>query len=454
MDLNNMQRGGLKNLQNHRTGLDKDAIWADMNQKKKRRPFFWLWFGAFAFLIGIVGIYFLSDFGKSTPITKVSSVEKINQEIANSNNNIVDQIETAIPNSTSETSLIQNKEVVKTSTSLVKSEVTKETDFSNSNLKTEAKSTTVFKNQKAPINLNIEKRQSQFASTKGNFHRPLKTNQLPLLSTKKENFEEQFEIDLLPIRLAALELESIIKLESPSLKEVKPIKRQTQTNGFSIDIYTGIGTHFKQLEMKNAFVTDEYFNFRREEIKSLESYAFGIGLTKRMNNKWSIGSGVEIAIYQESISYKGTKVENTGTFDPNLLPIGSNQNTFLVTKENSTYYNEFYQLNAPIILGYKIKSGKIRMETKLGVVLNWNYASNGEFKNEEDTLTNLAPFYKKGLGLSYRFGWNFGYALGNQTILSLNPKFDWNPNEWTTSQNVISEKRNAIGLDLGISKGF
>jgi len=411
MDLNNFEQGGLKNLQNHRTGFDKDAMWDEMKEKKKQRPILWLWSGASLLLIGIIGFYFLFDFEKSTPIADVILNEKIIIETTNSDNYSNEKMEDTIPNSTSEKSLTKISEVKKTTNFLIEN--------------------------------------SKHRSIKSS--RQQNTKQSSILPTKEKFLQEKFQIKLLSMRVTDLEMETKLKLKTPTLKEVKLIKRLPKVNNFSIDFYAGIGSHFRLLEKKNALVSDDFFNFRKKEIRPIESYAFGIGLTKSINRKWSIGSGVEIVIHQESFKYQRTIVENTGTLDLNS---GTDPNTFLVTEENSTYYNQFYQLNAPIFLGYQMHTRKIRIEPQLGVVLNWNHSSNGEYKNEEEILTDLAPFYKKGFGVSYRFGFKFSYVLGNQTLLSIHPKYDWNPNDWTTAQNIISEKRNTIRLDLGISKGF
>ena len=78
MDLNNNKRGSLKNLQNHKTGFDKEAMWAVLEPKEKKKRFpFWWWFGGSALALAAVGMIWF--FNSQEVISKSELVENTQQ---------------------------------------------------------------------------------------------------------------------------------------------------------------------------------------------------------------------------------------------------------------------------------------------------------------------------------------------------------------------------------------
>ena len=282
MDLNNLERGQLHNLQNHEVDFDQDAMWKNIQQpKKKRKPVFWFWLGGFAsILLALLGL-FISDSNKidsvieysnylqsssiTAPKTILSQSEKENSSSLASTTNKVEP-----------TNITTNK--TKTTETKIFSKTPKNIDLTkqpNLNISTTEKKDLPNPNQiillDSEKNISIKKTKKE--STK-------KDVSIENAQTSAEKEEEKTTNSTLLNQLPSLPLDF---LEDPNTKlgnppPIIPIKKPR----FTISAFAGIGYQFKKLELKNPEFNQAELDLRNNTESILETIALGLEIDKNI----------------------------------------------------------------------------------------------------------------------------------------------------------------------------
>ena len=168
-----------------------------------------------------------------------------------------------------------------------------------------------------------------------------------------------------------------------------------------------------------------------------------------------IGSGIEYIQHNERLTLTESQTDNIETFEQSDVPNEFlSQEGFLTKNTSFIYQNQHRLFNIPVNISWLLKSNKIRLAPTVGLVINVLQKSTGEIENREGIATDLNPHFKTNVGLAYRLGCKFLYPLNSRVSLYANPQFELNTSELSTIQNPISQRRNFVKLDIGISRSF
>ena len=282
MDLNNLERGQLHNLQNHEVDFDQDAMWKNIQQpKKKRKPVFWFWLGGFAsILLALLGL-FISDSNKIDSVIEYSNY--LQSSSITAPKTILSQSEkenslslASTTNKVEPTNITTNK--TKTTETKIFSKTPKNIDLTkqpNLNISTTEKKDLPNPNQiillDSEKNISIKKTKKE--STK-------KDVSIENAQTSAEKEEEKTTNSTLLNQLPSLPLDF---LEDPNTKlgnppPIIPIKKPR----FTISAFAGIGYQFKKLELKNPEFNQAELDLRNNTESILETIALGLEIDKNI----------------------------------------------------------------------------------------------------------------------------------------------------------------------------
>lgn len=464
MDLNNLGRGDLHNLQNQETDFDQAAMWKNINpEKKKRRPFLWLWLaGSLGMALLLAGIFFNDPVkNNSTPIITISenkaSATLPENENLNPDEKINSKRQTVELNnnkaiSKNKTNAIENKntspEYMDTSTStMVQAEQPEEKMVRGK--KTFAVPDQYLTKTKQTI---PTKKSSEIIFRKGDQKtQTLRLATLPKIPQKLLKYPTN---TLKPARIPVeREVVNTSELEA-ELSEESPVI-PNKTPRFTLSTFAGIGYQFRTLQSKSEAGNPTLLNTRNSSETILESIVFGFTADRNIGKKWTVGLGLEMIRHREKMILQNRRIDNLASLDREEIPDQyRGNNGFLIRFQDSVFYNQHRLVNLPIRFGYRLQYKNIRLFPELEMVLNLSQKSSGHILTRFGTSEKINRFFSNQFGLSYRIGCKVLIPTGRKFMFYVRPNFEWNPNDVSSTENLFSQRRNVMRLDLGISRTF
>ena len=462
MDLNNLERGELQNLQNQETNFDQNAMWENLEEpKKKRRLIFWFWFGGtVGVILLLTGLFFYnseknnSEFAISektnSPSLKIDEDSIINFE---KNDNLEKE---SVEEYKSQTTLSEKEmdeiKILKTTKSSLKiTEFSKVKTISSddfpSNLETKDLSTTaqnITAENLLPQSGKEKNESDFFKQTVEAIDEKVNKNYTKIILPQQEQ---------LPLKSPELIFETELKFEEFEFR--KPVIRPAKKRKFTLSAFAGIAYQFKTLELKEYEANSEILDSRNTTESLLESLAFGFDIDKNIGKRWLIGTGIEMIVHAEKMMLENRTINNVANLDPSEIPDQYiDREGFLIRIKDSIYYNQHRLINLPIRLSYLINLKKIRLLPEASLVFNVSQKSAGHFQNKLGKTEEIATYFKNRIGLGYRFGCKVLIPAGRQFSLYAKPSFEWNPNDVSSAENSILQRRNLMRLDFGLSRSF
>lgn len=454
MDLNNNKRGSLKNLQDHKTGFDKEAMWAALEQKEEKKRFpFWWWFGGSALAIAAVGMIWF--FNNQEGISKNELVE-VNQQLAVTHQANSEQI--VVENRVGLTENTQ-EEKGQTATS------TKSKIISPSG--NEVANDFITKIERIPTNAPPIGSTYVPATTTNGFE----VNQTH--STKVEKKEVVNDLKSTTYEVEAKKEEEITQRDFqeafaflPSGKsqflplELNPRapkirKRSRKTAGFKIGVYGGYGTHFNVFGGKGDNINSQAVIFRKENENPLDNFTVGVLIEKNIFKRFSLKTGIEWTQLNDKVVITSSRFGHVNDFDSGEIPAQfRGRPGFLKAIDNHIFYNQIRQLNLPLTLAYELPFGRFSIKPEAGVIFNLSNVATGDLLTNEHSTTDLNYFYKKNVGMSYRLGLESGFYLTNRTKVFASPIYTLGSSDWTNGWTGVSHGVAQIRLDLGLVRRF
>lgn len=452
MDFNKLNRGDLNNLQNQDLDFDKKAMWANLENRKERRPVFWWWgvgLGAALLLVGMF-FYFNSDFEIKEKVSQVTDyqsnvvrdkMKNVEKEIENKELDLKSNFENGIA-STKEKQITSNKKSAKfidkeqlsRTQSAAEKQISEAPIFNSTNQNFEADSKKSTKIDTKKVVNQISKSTVSLSENSKFDSSQIALGLLPLLHNKK-----QF-----------LEIGNNEKFDLKTIGNFKP-KNFKKTN-LLVSIFGGIGYQQRILATKGERINSEYLAARKNNETVLESWSAGLLIDKRINKKLQIGTGIELVQHNEKFLLKKYETNNIEAFTKEEIPSSFlNQNGFLTKTTENIYQNQIRLVNVPLSVSYLMETKNIRLTPTASVVFNLTQASMGHIENVQGEVTDMTPFFKSNIGLAYRFGCRIYYPLNTRYLLFANPQFEINPSDVSQSIGPISQKRNVLRLDIGVS---
>ena len=444
MDFNKLNRGDLNNLQNQDLDFDKGAMWANLENRKERRPVFgWMlmFAGVGLALLGSAFFFFengdANDF--STQIVDNQSIEKVETEnISLSDNEKIELVEQEIEQTTikTEKKLSSNHPSVKES----------ENGFEPKN-KSETNSTFIKKEL-----INTRDESLNFQPTQSSIEE-LKNASIEIQNLTENKNRDLENLDLaesIELKQAFLNVEKKEEFDLP--KTVFSKGKKSKSFDLLITPFAGIGYQFQTLKTKGELQNPEYFNARKANEKQFESWSFGFLVDKKITKNLMLGTGIEFVQHNEQLMLVESQTDNIEAFTQGEVPSEFLGREGFLTKEISTIYqNQHRLINVPLNVSWMLNFKKVRFAPTTSLVFNISQKLNGHIQNEAGMTDDLSPYFKSKIGLAYRFGCRVYYPINPRFILFANPQFELNPNDVSNELNPILQKRNTLRLDIGIS---
>ncbi len=459
MDLNNLERGQLKGLQNQETDFDLDAMWKNIEpQTKKRRSFFWFWSGGGASLLLLfAGLFLYNSPATSTSIGDLTNeterlnlieVETVNSAIENTKSIVT----TSSPSQKTDKPLTSSKTKIAVSKKLkTDNQIKTKTPISNNSpsnsTKTAIKEKVSFRNVETKKSLDdlplVNQKSAEIPSIPHTKKREKKAN------TSDQKKEQKTTTSTLLEKLPLLSVFVKKDLKAPPI--ITPLKKPK----FALSFFGGVGYQFKTLKLKDREFRPITLDLRNSSESVVGSFVFGMEIDRTINEQWSIGTGFELIVHSEKMLVENRTITNLDDLDRRQLPdfyIG--REGYLIEVNDSTYFNHHRLLNVPIRVSYLFKYKKLRLMPEAGLVFNIFQKSGGHIKNSFDRTEELSTYFRKNIGASVRLGCKILIPTRSGFSIYARPSFEWNPNNVLAESQPIRQKRNLVRVDLGISRYF
>ncbi len=445
MDLENLERGQLQNLQNQETDFDQAAMWKNIEQsKKKRRPFIWLWLGSGAgFVLVFLGLFFYNNTLENNAKSLQTDIMESQPISAPETPSILTKSENSAIVSIAPIEEFPQKQTIAISS---KNDLLPKQTKENYALATKSKNT----NNEQVTPLYLDENLTQ--------HKNIKYIEFPNINPEKTQDDIRFSVKKADKKTLTTLLDqtptiSLDVLDFPERKIdipiILPIKKPTLTIG----VFAGIGYQFKQLSPVDGDVVPEIIKIRNKSESVLESLSFGMEIDKNIGEKWRVGTGVEMMVHNEKIVIENQTISNLADVDSRNIPSAYiDIEGFLLRRQTSIYYNQYQLINLPVRVSYLLSFKKIRLLPELGMVFNLHQKSRGVFRTALAPTKEVSSYIKNRIGM--RFGCKVLIPTRRKFSFYLRPSFNWTSNQVQSENIPIRQKRNVIRLDLGISRSL
>jgi hypothetical protein len=283
----------------------------------------------------------------------------------------------------------------------------------------------------------------------------------------------------------------LVLLEPKEIQELGSIvlPEKDKDNNKSIFIKTSVGINYVDKQLTSSKYTDYVARRKSEETAAFySSYNFHVGVKK---NRFGISTGLELNQYGEQIEYSNWLLGEVEQINPVV-------SYFTDSTINTIYYylqgNEFSETNfsyfidstiandtsflkgqvnkdlssfrsktmlsyfeIPLILDYSIfKNSQFSISLNTGIALGILRSRRGFYLSPElNEVFNLESndSFKKTI-LNGRFGADLNWMIKDNFSIFIQPNYRFNLQSSFNKSANINQRYNAIGLQLGIMKGF
>ncbi|MBT8229807.1 MAG: hypothetical protein HKN67_00725 [Saprospiraceae bacterium] len=204
----------------------------------------------------------------------------------------------------------------------------------------------------------------------------------------------------------------------------------------------------------------DYLEDRQSSQKQLLGYRAGFQLKYLTESGLYLKAGIEYGAIRERFEYR--KTSETDTILPNQLieiNIDLNGDTTLVygnapvkiiEMKNWKVANSYTSIGTHIFAGYQIEKGHFVYGIEAGIQYNMRFKFDGLVLNEKLEPFNSTEYFKSNTSLSIMAGVNTGYKLNNNWTLTASLDYRGNLENINSSQNLVDQKNNNLGLSVGL----
>ncbi len=457
-----------ENLSDYSSPIDLDLEWADLetrrNKKRKKRPFFWIWWATGIILLSgsiMVLMTYSKDLKKSAthdPIVEDQPQKEIfsNNKNQNSTKSIQDELSTPTALSSSQKISEETNNVFQKDKSLGNSK-----NVTSKNIKK-------TKNQEL-LELDFSTTKRKVESSPDSSNIKLKVDDLSIASTNRPSLKSSIDQKDTPVLLLPTRLHLVQNYKSlPILKfELNPKKsiEENQKN-WALGISTSYGKSFRNLTpLEDNFVS--LVDRRNQAEEALDVWQTALVFRKNINDKWFLDLGLGYA--QSADRFEDLKMEFSNPIEENqLLSIthlidGSTiEETGDVIADRVTISdNTFYQYQGNVFI--KLAAGRnLIINPKNGFSFSSGFKFNtytfkqGEvFIENDDAYGNLKDYDLRKIGIINTSS-NLEYyrITKNKIRISIGLEGEFQLINTFSNKSDLKEKRNILGLSASIIKPF
>ena len=473
MDLDNFDKDLIKQLKDHKMTLDKDQLWADIeNKRKKPRRFLWLFLLPLFLVCGYFALQFFSTSeSKTNVLTEKQYVQKENiiaenaqsspKEVVEDDASIISQVDQiGNTNTNIKANTNANREQKNNITKTIKLDNGAQVVNSRTTQRSSPVGTANTIKQIKPSDLNLTNTPVVDNGTKKN----VKRDEAILNHIKQESIAVvNEESSLLPI--ASLQSNVFIKSSFDGIPRVEAldIDKFVVGNPWTASFYVGAGIQ-SQNKINKSEASMEYRDIRDQHEFEQEELSLGLGLEYFFGDNFYLRSGIEYQRLAWKFNY--VDFEEVGVTEevPIEILIGPNPDSTStryglvegMQKITTTYnyYNNFHVLDIPIIAGYAIKFGKCDLRIEGGILANTQFSFTGHIFNKDFEIEKEPNYYKSRVGIRYTAGASMVFHLSDKNSFFIRPSYIIDNADFSNDENLIKEKTGIARVQLGYNYKF
>jgi hypothetical protein len=203
----------------------------------------------------------------------------------------------------------------------------------------------------------------------------------------------------------------------------------------------------------------DYLERRDETQTQLEGYRSGLRIKYTLPNGLYIKAGLEAGLIRERFN---DEINET------TIETRPNQLLDIIMQGDSTIYiygdadvqvtrqqlwrveNTYRMLGIPVLLGYERQVGKFKYGIDMGAIHNVLYDFEGYLSNNAGAPIDDPDFFRPSINLSLTGGLTMSYSIGAKTNLFAQATMKHNLEEINNDLNEIQQKNTRIGLGIGL----
>ncbi len=436
---------------------DKMAMWNEIEQEldhKKKRGFFWIWFGTGVLILGLAITFFFFGENKKSQLAK--------SEIPSLSNF---QKPPAIKTKDSVSIDLTNDKAILSKTTANLENKNPATNFSTPKKQpTITKTTTGLNNKKVTTTL-IEK---QISPTEDATSSIATVDQEIEAVKTKTTISSKEAFNFLPPLYLALDLKKndILELDLDTL--FIPKDDSDDKKLWALNFSGGLLTNTTGYNNSSTFSS-----LRKNSNSPGLGWSFQMELERLLPKDFYLATGIHFNRHWMEFDYTSTTTETQYLenviirFDVDLAVgdttiIYGDTSISSITTRDVKHHNRYDKLTIPILLGKRWTKGKFSYGLFAGVGLDiWlrqkgrNLSINPEefvFDYDSKNQNDQNGFPK--LGISAHFKGVVNYSIGKNSSLFIQPNVNLSLKDWSPSNNGIKQKPITFGINLGYQFKF
>ncbi len=465
---------------NHNSMVDTDALWNNIQQKRKPKKPLWIYFTAGSLVLGIVIfalIFGISDSPSSGPAIGLSETVNTSKEnttvhnlsVKNASNHkdefqLGNTVERKKENS--EEDIHDNPHQVKNQTAqkpastgsqFVEPNSAKSTLQNNQDLKSyNPQNFTVRSFTESLITQKKETIESGINSIIKNSDKSV---------TQSSTASQLNNVDVFNSRS---NLESIGQLSLSDLFYSRSIQ-PTSMKPLVIDVekpelvkghwFAGLGVNFNKGDRTLSAIDtlgeigDTLLRFRDANEEFMESWGADLRIGYQHKSGLFVNTGLA---YQQINDRAILNFNNTQT----ITTSNDTTQSFIqtITPIQSIRHNKIRMIDIPIAIGYYRSLGKFGLSTELGINVNIRTQARGNIILDKSTFISTdgsqGDIFKTNVSHSYQLSLGIHRAIGDTWNISLHPSFRYYPESFTVETFNVEQRYQFLGARLALTRSF
>jgi flagellar basal body-associated protein FliL len=488
MDLNNIDKDLIRKIKNHSVELDKEALWQNIQTKKKKKRGVIIYMIPLMLLFLITGSFLFSTQQQKDTLESALQTESSYSTKENISSYTVDKENTTQP--------IVKAEKIDKSTNNQETKIA-EKKSSKSQLQKKNKSKNYIAeldNNNAPDNLENNNKSKSLAEEilsepiyapvqktsqktfpyirhetkidiqENNPKKEKNTAAKPYQKEQASNSSAPSLSSLYPLVYLVHEGPNYTYNLSPNVYE-SPIIVKEKLPAIELSLLFGMGYIDRSLSSSlsttaamSSLTARESSESPLEEIST--TLQLSIPLTKNIYLKMGIDYSQinEKMMYSEEVSEqiiledRITKIiiDSEGFEFNERGPVEATQ----ISNNNFTYYNRYKSIDVPLIIGYTIPNNKWNLGLEAGIIWNSNLSFSGAILEDNNTVAENEGLFKSRTGIKYTGGISISYQLTDRWKWRLNPSYVFGAKQINTINNPVNQKYNILRVQTGLSYAF